>query len=59
MLIRTEVGTGRLMQVTLTGHGRELVEGAIAVHAEAVRRHFLDAVGEQREALMKIVNRKL
>ncbi|MFB6817509.1 MarR family winged helix-turn-helix transcriptional regulator [Streptomyces sp. NPDC056347] len=58
MLTRTEVGTGRLMQVTLTDHGKELIKNAISVHAKSVRRHFLDAVAEQRDCLTEIFNRR-
>jgi DNA-binding MarR family transcriptional regulator len=42
-LAREEVGVGRSVRVTLTPVGRDRVDAARAVHAVAVRTHFLDA----------------
>lgn len=46
LLVRTEVGTGRLMSVTLTPHGEREIRAAVRVHAAAVRTHFFGGLDE-------------
>ena len=42
LLSRAEVGVGRLMRIALTREGTATVKQSLGVHAEAVRRHFLE-----------------
>jgi DNA-binding MarR family transcriptional regulator len=46
LIERTEVGSGRLMHVALTEAGTAAISAALDVHAESVRRHFLNRLSD-------------
>ncbi|MFE9248373.1 MarR family winged helix-turn-helix transcriptional regulator [Streptomyces sp. NPDC007088] len=55
LLDRAEAGTGRAMDVALTGHGAQVIGSALQVHARAVRERFLDPLdAESRHTLGRV-----
>lgn len=55
LIERTEVGSGRLMHVALTAVGTAAISAALDVHAESVRRNFIDRLSTtDREHLGRI-----
>jgi DNA-binding MarR family transcriptional regulator len=57
LVVRTEAGPG--VEVALTDEGRRAVARARPVHADAVRRHLLAAVPEERRAGLAALLRTL
>lgn len=56
---RTEVGHGRLMRVTLTASGSQVLSDAKDALGQAVREHFLDPLKPaERRSLSAIVARR-
>jgi DNA-binding MarR family transcriptional regulator len=57
---RTRYGAdGRRAGITLTAEGRRAVQDAISVHADNIRRHFLDSLTPEQAAAIRAWSQQL